>query len=256
MSEYGNPEVAILGMKADNNPVTRIESFAAAEDIGFGIPVFVYQGETEKCYKYHNDTGKIVYSTDFIADNSTIVTVDGEDTAPVVFDTTHILTITNLLAAITALADVDAALDPADTNNLTILIRKKGADVVVSSATTLGISQPTTVVTYISDQVFAGVAMMIQKDVDSTDARYRLNQTISVMSVGKLWASLKDEDILSGSVAYLETAGADAGKFSVDGSAVNCKFRSNKETNAATTDVMANVEVNGQIKINPVISWT
>lgn len=256
MSQYDDMDIAILGMRADSNPVTRIESFVAQEDINFGYPVFGYEGDTEKCYAYHNDVAKLVYNIDFEASNSTIVTVNGVDTAPVVFTGTHDATMDLLITAITALAGVDANLGDISGDNRTIYIRTVGYNCVATSVTTLGTNQAVATITVQSDQVFIGVAQSSQKDVDSVDARYLAYQVVNVLSIGKIWAILKDETILANAVAYLETSGADAGKFSVDGSDINVKFRSNKTTNATTSDIMAQVEIDGQKKINTVIVWS
>lgn len=254
--QYDDMDIAILGMCADNNPVTRIESFGAQEEINFGYPVFGYQGDNEKCYKYHNDFSTIVYDIVFVDGNSTIVTVNGVATAAVPWNTNHDTTIADIVTAIAALTGVEAILGDFAGANRTIYIRTVGFDCVATSVTTGGGTQPTPTITVQSDQVFLGVSKSSQKDVDSTDARYLVGQTVNVVSIGKIWSILKDETIAANAVAYLETSGADAGKFSVDGSDINTKFRSNKTTNETTTDIMAQVEVDGQKKINAVVDWS
>ena len=153
MSQYDELDIAILGMRADSNPVSRIESFAAQEAINFGYPVFGYEGDTERCYAYHNDVAKFVYDIDFEASNSTVVTVNGVDTDPVVYASSHDNTMDLLITAITALAGVDANLGDVSGDNRTVYIRTVGLDNTSTSLTTGGSNQAVATITVQSDQV-------------------------------------------------------------------------------------------------------
>jgi len=257
MSAYDNPERAILGLCADTSPVKRIESWSAQEALGFGEAVYSYIGEETKCYGYHNDVAKSIFDADLIASNSIQVIVDGVSWDPVVFSGTHDATM-DLIVVEGQAQGYGVALDAGDGDNRTLFIKKgtAGLDVgVVTVVVTLGGSQAVATITYQSDQVFIGVAMADAKNVETVDARYVLNDAVNVMAKGKIWAAIVDEAVLANAVAYVQTSGASAGKFSASGTAVGCSFRSDKFTNAATTDVMAMVEVVAGTKLNAVLAW-
>jgi len=229
MAAYDYIDTAMNGLLYGLN--RKIEGgWACAEENGieFGAPVFGYVGDEINAYNLHLDTGKIVYSTDFVSLNSTIVTVNGVATSAVVFDTDHITTIIALVAAIDALDGVSAILDSTDTNDRTILIQTKGIDATVSSVTTLGVGQPTTVITYGSSQVFLGVSILTQ----NSSGIYEQNDAVNVLTEGGLWV-IAGVDVLANNKAYVYgTAGINFGKWYTSGIELPVNYRSN--TSAST----------------------
>jgi len=257
MPQYGNIDRAILGLKVDNDSITRVLSKAAQEDIEFGYPVFSYLGDEEKAYAYHLDTAKVVFDADFVTGNLIDGTVNTVAWTQVPFNGTHDDTMDDLVAAISALDGVDAALDPNDVNNRTVFVRTVGLDNITTAVVTGGATQPVATITYQSDQVFIGVALFIQKNVEVTnDCKYYQYQAMSVLNTGIIWAILYgDANIYDD--AYLVESGAEAGKFDdTAGLDINCNFRSNNYTNPITNDIMAQVEVNGSKKLNAEIAWS
>jgi hypothetical protein len=132
----------------------------------------------------YKSKASLTYSADFIAINSTIVTVDGVDTSAVVYATSHAATFAALIAAIDALDGVSAA---AGTGR-EILITVDGAvsNIIVSSATTGGGSQPTTTIAYTSVDVFEGVAALRhgQPTQIGADDKYQVNDAVNVLTRG------------------------------------------------------------------------
>lgn len=224
MGAYGEFNKAMQGMLYGLLQDQRPETWACKETAGieFGEPVFGYIGDEISGYKYHNDVSKIVYSTDFITGNSTIVTVNSVDTTPVVFTSDHDTTVALLVAAVAALTGVECILDPADGSNLTILIRTKGVEAVATSATTLGASQPTTVITVHSGQVYVGTAHFLQ----NANGLYALNEAVNVLAHGQLWVVAKETIEANEDCFVIVTPGATLGQWGNAGVQINAKYRS------------------------------
>jgi len=229
MPAYDYIDTAIKGLLYGLN--RKIEGgWACAEENGieFAKPVFGYIGDEIHAYNFHLDTGKIVYSTEFIADNSTVVTVNEIDTDPVVFDTTHLITINALIAAINALDGVSAVLDANDVNNLTILIQTKGQEATVSSVTTGAGSQPTTTITYDSSQVFLGVSVFAQ----NSSGLYEQYDALNVCTEGGIWVE-SGTTVKANDEAYVyNTAGANFGKWFNSGIELPAIYKSNASASA------------------------
>lgn len=261
MGQYNDLDQAVLGMKADNDSITRVESFAAQEDITFGYPVFGYLGIEEKAYAYHLDTAKVIYDADFVTGNSIAFSVNSIAITPVIFNTDHNTTMNDLLAAVTGLDGVDASLDPNDVNNRTLFVRTIGLDNTTTSVVTGGASQPVATITYQSDQIFLGVNLFVQKDVlIANNCKVYQNQTAAIINTGIIWSIV--DTATGGELAYNDNAflvgsGATAGKFSLTaGLDINCKFKSNVYTNSTTNDIIAKIEINGSKKLNEEIIWS
>lgn len=231
------------GFMGDDNTITGVKQSlggkvegqwmsAEAGGISYGLPVFTYLGERVKAYKYHNDTGKLVFDADFITANSIVITVNGESTDPVVFATDHDTTAEAVRAAIAGLAIVDACvLDTADTNTRTFLIQVKGAEAVVSEAITLGSTQATGTVTYGSSQIFIGVAMRVEQAPSLSSASnlgYEYQDSMAVIAAEAEVSVKPNAAVLAQGVAYVvTTAGDDLGQFGAAGVAVNALYREN-----------------------------
>lgn len=267
MPIYGNFDIALAGMKAeDNQGDFKIDSYIAKEQISFGDGIYGYVGDTNKpqaCWKYHQDTAKVVYSADFVASNSIAFSVNGVAITPVVFATNQLTTITALKNAVGALSvpdingnnvAVNCILDATDTNNRTLLVRAVGSNIVITSTVTGGVSQPTATITYSSDQVFLGVAMKQEKyKLTYADCYYYINDVISCVSNGEVWA-FSDTTAKFGIEAKVKTSSV-LGTFVSSGDSVGCMFTENYYTNTTTGDTIAVVKVNGMKKINAVIAW-
>lgn len=201
MPAYGNQDAVIAGLPY--GLIQNVINRNASEAIGFGKPVFGYKGDNRALWTYKKDTAKMVYSADFITSNSVAVTIDGVALSATVFATDHLTTINAIIAKITALAGCEAVLDPADTNNRTILVRKKGvAAFVASSTVTLGASQATMAATYGSGQVYLGFSMFTQK----VGGQYDAGDEVNIMFEGGIAAVAASGAKANGPV-YLTAAG-------------------------------------------------
>lgn len=235
MPEYGNMNQAFAGLRygiMDGDVETRI----AQEEVGFGLPVFGYEGEIETGYKYYADVAKVVFDADFVASNSIIITVNGTPSTATVFDTDQETTLAALVANVAALAGVECVADDSDVDGRTILVRTKGATAVVTEAITGGASQATGTITTGSGQVFLGITMSTQKE----DFFYNALDTMNVVhKTGRVYAQVTGVAVANGK-AYLGTDG----KFSATaGTDIGCVFVSNEVADAASGNNIAIVEV-------------
>lgn len=259
MGAYGYIDKAVPGMIADSNRVERniSRSIQDTAGINFGATAWSYIGDEEKCYNYVLDTAKIVWDADFITDNVITVTVNGAATAGIPFNVGgHDDTMDDVLAAVTALTGVDAALDPNDVNNRTLFTRTIGTANTTTESVTGGASQATGTITPQSDQVFLGVARWIQKY--GSGEKYYQYDTVAIVDTGIIWANLvgaaSDLD-----TAYVLASGANQGEFTstvTDNLVTGTNFKSNAYTNPTSSDVIAIIEVNGQAKPNAEIAWS
>ena len=207
MGAHGFPDTALRGVLGGKN--AEVDSLTTAvATLKPGDLVFSYNDEN-KAYPYCLDTAKTVFSGDFITSNTINGTVDGVAIAQVTFATSHANTMTLLLAAINALAGVEAILDTTDSNSRTILIRKKGvASFVVDFTVASGASQATDTNTYASGQKFRGVAIQYNP-VPSTiggSATFASGTVIPVARLCDIWAA-SASGLGAGDKAYITTAG-------------------------------------------------
>ncbi len=238
----GFPGLAV-GSIYDN----RVEgTWAAKNIIPFGVPVFGYEGDDENCYLIHEDTDTMVFSADFVDLNVITITVNGTDVATTRLTdqaTTMALLITNLEAAITGL-EVTRTDIAGDDRTLALFL--KGAAIVSSAVVTLGVSQPTAVVTSSTAQVFLGVSQYVAKYVgDDNVGQYTVDDMVNVLSEGRIWVNSSLAVNANTNAYVIQATGATQGLFtnvSTDNYNVGCKFR---ETNAAAGLTM--VEVRGQV---------
>lgn len=235
MPEYDYIDKSINGLiQGLNNEIDG--RFVAAEQVEFGTGVFGYIGEDKKVGIFHLDVGKLVYSGEFVDSNVINVTVNGGAISPVTWDSTHIITMNLVVAAIDALEDVEAVLDPDDGSNLTILIRTKFVDATVSSVVTLGGSQATATATYHSGQVFMGCSTFVQ----NSPGVYELYDAVSVLKHGMV-TIVPIEDISALEDAFIDIAGIDKGSWSNAGLQVDARYLEN-----ATATGFTVLEVKGK----------
>lgn len=201
MPAYGNMDKVIAGLPF--GLVGDVINRTAMEAIAFGAAVFGYKGDSRSLYGFKVDTAKMVYSADFVTSNSVAVTIDGAALTATVFATDHLTTINAIITKINALTGCEAVLDAADTDNRTILVRKKGvASFTVSSTVTLGASQATMAATYASGQVFLGFALFTQK----LGGNYASGDEVSILAEGQLVIPAATGAKANGPV-YLTSAG-------------------------------------------------
>lgn len=264
MGEYGNFDIAISGQIAENIQTYRsIRTRAAKQIINFGTPVMGYIGDEVAGYNYKLDTAKLVFDADFVTSNTITITVNGESTGAVPFNTDHNTTAADVVTAIKGLVitdsvlgtvNVDCILDPTDSNNRTFLIRTKGLDITVTEDVQAGASQATGTITYSTDQVYLGIAVHIHKEPTTQDgiAQYLVDEAVNVMEHGAIYA-LVNTPIAVNDDAYIDNAGSDKGAFASSGDTVNCKFKSNLVT--IGSDKLAIVGTRGIYKPNTEIAW-
>ena len=207
MAAYGFPDTALRGVIDSNH--NEIDSLTAAvATLQPGALVFSYNDES-KAYPYCLDTAKTVFSADFVTSNTINGTVDGVAISQVTFATSHANTGTLLLAALNALAGVEAILDTTDGTSRTFLIRKKGvASFVVDFTVAAGASQATDSSTYASGQKFRGVAKYATR-VPTTiggSGSFASGEEIAVARLCDIWAA-SASGLGKGDKAYITTAG-------------------------------------------------
>ena len=193
MTAYNTMDQALVGM--ESGILGRKEGGWACREIsgiGFGKPVFGYRGDQKGAYNFYNDTAKIAFDADFIADNTINGVVNGVAIAEVTYTDSHAATMLLLIAAYAALTGVEAVLDSTDSNGRTLLVQAKGSVNVSTSVVTNGNSQATATITYGSSQVFVGVALMTQNDTGTQDLPgYAKYDAVNVMCDGVLWVEAK-----------------------------------------------------------------
>lgn len=245
MAAYGNMTEAVLGMKADPGFNSRVESRVAKAAINFGYPVFGYIGDSQNCSELIVDTSKIVYSADFVASDDIDVTVNGTAITTVSYATSHLATITAVVAAIDAISGVEAKLDTSDTNNRTILIRTQwAANTTSTTVTSGGDGTATGTVTYFTDQIFLGFAL--KNDSLVTTVGYVAYDMVSVLNTGVVYA-YTSKAVSANDGAYALTASGALTDSSTSSISINSIFRS-----TATVAGIVQVEAKGQYKPNSI----
>lgn len=237
MAAYDYTDPAMAGLIEGFGDARTVDPAILQEAVPFGQPLFGYRGEFPvKAWAFKKDVAKIVYSTDFVASNSTVVTINSVATDAVVYATSHAVTIAAIVTAIKA-KGFEAVLDSSDTNSRTILVRAKGTNITADSVTTGGTGQPTDTVTYASGQVFLGVHVF--KHVDTTYDPAAKN-VADVCRIGTIWSTTASgSGLKSQGLVYV----ADTGKFAASGAAIAfARFTSNESDTAG----LVRVEVLGK----------
>jgi len=191
MSAYGDMNQGVAGLIQGTLGLTpRTETGCVQEAMTPGMPAFGYTNSGDKVWKLKADVSKLVIDGDLGASNSTVITVNSVAAAAVVYATSHIATMTAILNAIRALAGVEAALDTADTNNRTILIRTKGLTATASGVVTGGTARTITPTNGLFGQVFKGV-LALGHLVPSTiggSAAFAVGDNACVAHDTEIWA--------------------------------------------------------------------
>ena len=209
MGAYGFPDTALLGLVQSNHE--EVESIPAGASLKPGDLVFTYQGDN-LAYPYFADVTKLVFSADLGASNSTVVTVNGVAAPAVVYGTSHLATITAIVAGLQGLAvtgtTVKAVLDPSDSNNRTILVRTKGATSVASAVVTGGSAVTVAATTGLVGSMFRGVAKYatrVPTTVGGTGL-YTLGEMVPVVRLCDVFAA-SAAGLVRTDVAYVTTSG-------------------------------------------------
>ena len=233
MTAYGNQDAVIAGLPY--GLIQNVINRNAQEAIAFGIPVFGYKGDARSCWGYKKDTAKMVYSGDLVTSNSVAVTIDGTALTATVFATDHLTTMNAIITKINALSGCEAVLDPADTNNRTILVRKKGiASFTVTSTVTLGAGQATMAATYASGQIYLGFSMFTQK----VGGNYPIGDEVNIMFEGGV-AAVAATGAKAHGPGYLTAAGLPTSTATSNQALEGVFFASNEADTTGFANVIA-----------------
>lgn len=225
MGAYNDTNPGVAGLIVTQYP--KIDSGIVQESVVPGTPVFGYAGSGNKVWKMKADVSKLVLSGDLGASNSTVITVNGIAATAVVYATSHIATVTAILAQIRLITGaavpngVEAALDPTDTNNRTILIRTKGVTSTASGAVTGGSAVTVTPTNGLFGQVFRGI-LALQHNVPTAvggTASFAQYDAAPVVYDADIWA-LAGSGVDSNEKAF---AAVGTGVFATSGSDVGVR---------------------------------
>ncbi len=194
------------------------ESFTNADSvtIGFGIGVVLAVAAAISKMARLPRLNQVVLtvSTDLIAANSTIVTVDGHATTATVYASSHAATMEAIAVKVRLLAGVVSCVVAGDT----LTITTDDTDVVSSAVTTLGSSQPTwTAGAPISVDTVKGITVYVAKQntlptpsTPSASIAYESGDGMTTMKRGVVAAvidpELDPDDIGVNDPAYIVTA--------------------------------------------------
>ena len=252
MGAYENLDKWFAGMKQGVDGNETIETLRAAEDIDNGVPIFVYEGDNLNGYNVKQDTSTITLDAELITGNTitTTVSIDGVAQTPVasVWTSSHDDTMDLHLADLeAAISDLVVTLTDLSTNlQFTLLTKGKNIS-LVTSVVTGGSTQAGTVIAYTCSQVFAGIAVFVQRSFNGSVGVYPEDEAMNNMTRGKIVINTS-KAVNANTQAYViwDYNSADQGKFTdvaTDNYETKCTFRSN------TTDAnLAEIEVNGQHK--------
>jgi uncharacterized protein YaiE (UPF0345 family) len=127
-----------------------------------------------------NVTSKVVWDADFVTSNTIDVSVGGVSATQVTFATSHANTMTLVIAAVEAIANISCELDATDANGRTILITKDGRNTAIGTvveAVAAGAGQADGTITYDEDWYTIGVFIWdddVQGSVTSDVGSYPL----------------------------------------------------------------------------------
>lgn len=210
-----NMTEAFEGLLVDSRENT-IESHPANGAIPFGYGVVSDPGDANEAVTVPgSDVATIVWDADFVTGNSITVTVNGESTGAVAFDTDHATTVEAVRAAIAGLSTVKEA-TRTDTGGDDRTIRIETVDdveIAVTESVTGGASQASGTITESTDNIFMGVAVHTHKEpTNSGSARWEDTESVSVLRQGQIHVPVSVA-VANLDLAYLIVTGANAGKF-------------------------------------------
>jgi hypothetical protein len=243
MGAYNNQDAALAGLQVGLDP--KIETVIAAEEIGFGEPVFGFVGEEEKGYAVHQDRAKTLLDADLITGNTITTIINGISIATL-FAGSHAATMTAHIISINANASLIALgiSAVAGSTNREIVITVKALDLTVTQAVTGGASQAGSTITYDTWAKFLGVSLFVQTggyDYGAGTAKYEEGDAVNVVTDGEIWVpvSVAVQDKQPAYVIYV--SGATQKQFTNSNSGtydIGAYFRSNRNAqNLATLEV-------------------
>lgn len=226
-----------------------IKTRNAQQAIGFGKAAVKGATGGVDVKNIYKSQASLTYSADFVASNSTIVTVNGVATSAVVYATSHAATFAAVIAAIAALDGVSAV---AGTGR-EIIITVDGAvsNITVSSETTGGSGQPTTTIAYTSVDVFEGITVLRhgQPATIGGSDQYEINDAVNILTKGVVWVPVV-ATVAYGDPVYVyndKSNSANQGQFT-NSSSGNLVVSGARFVSAATgttgTPALAKVEIN------------
>lgn len=233
MPAYGDMNPALSGLI--KSQYIKIDTGVAQEAMTAGLPVFSYPGSDNKIWKLKADVSRLVFSVDLSASNSTVTTVNGVNTAGIVFATSHLNTMNLIVNAIKGLAGVEAVLDNTDATNRTILIRTKGVTSTASAVVSGGTAVTVTPTNGLNGQVFRGVTAL-QHLVPSTtggSGTFVQYDAVPVARGGEIWADAV-VGLLANARALVNTTTGTFGPTGID-VGVRCDIARNSDGIAAVT---------------------
>lgn len=244
MTAYNYMDAEQAGLVEGVGDARTVDPAILMEEVGFGKPLFGYRGDTNpRAWGYKADTAKISIATDLVTSNASVVTVNGVAAATITYATSHAATIAALVAAIKAIPvstanpyGVDAILDPADTNNRTILVRTKGVANTTSWAITGGTPPTINAVTYASGQIFLGIRHFRQGDPSVSP---KAGDPVDALRIGSIRA-VSASGTVNGDAAYVNASN----QFATSGSAISTARYS---SNYNSTTGLVRVEVSGRV---------
>ena len=186
-----NQAEAYAGMKVDSRFDTvesKLAEVPSGSGIAFGLGLMSGNDDAVNQVRKPSKTKSILsIDADLITANSTIATVNGNDTPAVVFATDHATTMAALAVAIAALDGVLSAVVSA-ARDITI-IGENGVAIDASAVTTLGASQGTWTQVQSDPGVFRGVAVHrhVSKALSTGVAQYEDTDAVDVLRVGEIW---------------------------------------------------------------------
>ncbi|RLE45699.1 hypothetical protein DRJ25_05255 [Candidatus Woesearchaeota archaeon] len=214
--EYGNISQLSAGnlYGAQRGAVT--EPYVAREPLAFGKCAFGYVGDGDNAVAIHDDKVVITYSADFTASNATAidVTINGKVMGTIAFNTSHDITMADLVVAVQAL---DGAWKVSATGRILTVVTPgetaSGSTVVTGSSAPTG----TPVVSQSADLVVLGPVLKAQKAptaVAGSDEGYVENETLEVLVEGYITVQVDDiANVIINTPVYVIKTGSDAGKF-------------------------------------------
>lgn len=199
----------MIGQLYDNGPHV-VQSYSALEAIPLGCGV-VLGSDENTCRLPAGNIATVTYSTDFIASNVIDVSVNGTAITPVTYATSHAATMAAVAAAVDGLTGFSAS---ATGDVLTITADDASVTLTVTSAVTLGSSQPTVAIAYTSSDIFIGVALQehtLVQNYDTGVVQYAVNDTVSVLSQGRVYVPT-EQTVSPSTGIYLRYLDNGAGK--------------------------------------------
>lgn len=220
MGAYGNLDSLLPGLQGEGD--SRVRTLPAAEDIGFGAPIFGYTG-VHKAYHAHQDVVLFTLDADLIASNSTVLKINGTALGAVVYATSHDNTMDLLKAAIEAAYTGATVTLPDATHNRQIRVQQNGYDFSsCSGVVSGGVSQAGITCSYGTDGIFLGVSVRTAVRYPATG--YESYDPVNVQVEGLIGVPAAAAVNENNPAYVVLTPGASQGKFSTSGYAVNGKY--------------------------------